>query len=235
MKRPRPRSMVKNALEVKPEAPPKMTVEQYIERRLADIAGYFTGALEQLMFQQGQEMTTQAGIIQYLDEQLAPGAAAAIKSVVAQNISRMKAEREARQKAADEADAKKATDVAARVDPCECCGAPGNTGSMPYGIYCDPCGNNIAHPTGYGFCFVADGREHRNARPADWVAPPEDAADRDTSGEPYDPTNPINIARHAEARRNRTGCYAPGASDDPDKETPADIAPTDPPTGAEVQ
>jgi hypothetical protein len=49
------------------------------------------------------------------------------------------------------------------------------------------------------------------------------APERDTSGEPYDPTSPASIAAHAEARRNRTGCYAPSASDDPDRVAP--IAP----------
>lgn len=52
----------------------------------------------------------------------------------------------------------------------------------------------------------------------DILAVGADPEDHDTSGEPYDPTSPVNIAAHAEARKNRTGCYAPGASDDPDKD-----------------
>lgn len=53
-------------------------------------------------------------------------------------------------------------------DLCECCGAPG-TSFAPYGVYCEPCGADICHPTGFGWCINVDnGREHRSARPDDW-------------------------------------------------------------------
>jgi len=86
----------------------KAAFMKYLESRLADMANFVTGATEQLMIQQGQMMTTQAGLIQYLDEQLAPGAASAIKSIVEQNIARMKAERAEKEKAANEAAEEKA-------------------------------------------------------------------------------------------------------------------------------
>lgn len=98
------------------------------EKRQADLANYLTGALEQLMMQQGQEMTVQAAIIEYLEELSVRGrhdvfAETRIKSIVEQNISRMKAEREARDaKLAEEAAKRKEAAAAADqviTDPAE--------------------------------------------------------------------------------------------------------------------
>lgn len=76
--------------------------KKWIDQRMADVMGYSSGALEQLMFQQGQAMTVQAAIIEYLDDKskLARDAVFAeerIKSIVTQNIAKAKAEREARE------------------------------------------------------------------------------------------------------------------------------------------
>lgn len=64
---------------------------------------------------------------------------------------------------------------------CECCGAPTVTSFYPYGDYCEPCGTDITHPTGYSHCFVTDGREHKCAQPADW-----DVRDHETPAERRD-------------------------------------------------
>lgn len=92
----------------------------WLEQRLADVMGYSSGALEQLMYQQGQMMTVQAAIIEYLEE-LAQrrkddvGAEVRIRSLVEQNIAKAKAERAAAEKraadvrAADVADQKLCT------------------------------------------------------------------------------------------------------------------------------
>lgn len=52
----------------------------------------------------------------------------------------------------------------AKADECECCGAPG-VSFYPYGIYCVACGDDVTHPTGYGWCFVENDREHRSRKP----------------------------------------------------------------------
>lgn len=45
---------------------------------------------------------------------------------------------------------------------CECCGASAlGSAYYPYGTYCKACGDDVSHPTGYGQCYVADGKEHR--------------------------------------------------------------------------
>lgn len=63
---------------------------------------------------------------------------------------------------------------------CECCGEPGETGSMPYGIYCRPCGDDVAHPTGDGSCYVEDGREHKARRQvSDAIGNDDDQGNRD--------------------------------------------------------
>ena len=85
-------------------------MREAVEKRLADVTGYLTGALEQLMLQQGQMMTVQAAILQFLDEQVAPGAEAQIRIIVETNIAKMKADREAREKAAAEEAAKRAAE-----------------------------------------------------------------------------------------------------------------------------
>lgn len=77
---------------------------KWISQQLADVQGYSTGALEQLMFQQGQMMTVQAGIIEYLQElsqgfRPAVGAEERIHSIVEQNIAKAKAERAEREAA----------------------------------------------------------------------------------------------------------------------------------------
>src|SRR6478752_5757112 len=77
-------------------------LKDWVEKRLADATGYVTGGLEQLMFQQAQMMSVQAAILQYLDEELAPGAEGRIRSIMETNIAKMKAEREAREKAQNE-------------------------------------------------------------------------------------------------------------------------------------
>lgn len=54
-------------------------------------------------------------------------------------------------------------------DECECCGAFALANNCyPYGTCCKACGDDVCHPTGYGFCFVEDGKAHSHRRPADW-------------------------------------------------------------------
>jgi len=167
-----------------------------VHQAVKDAGLYYSGATEQLLLQQGQAMTVQAGMLEWLDKHLGkPGFVPSdqIKAICEENIARMKAEREAR-----EAEAKKRAEEEA-VKP-----RPALT-SVPDESIED---------------FVA--AEAARATFGDPAAPP------DFGDKPYDPTAAANIAAHAEALRNRTGCYAPGASDDPDRVIPADIVPASP-------
>ena len=54
-------------------------------------------------------------------------------------------------------------------DACECCGALAvHNNCYPYGTYCGPCGDDVCHPTGFGFCYQP-GDQHTARKPVDFV------------------------------------------------------------------
>jgi len=197
-----------------------MQMRQFVN----DGALFHEGSREQLMYQLGQAMTVQAGIIEWLDKQFGrPGFTPSdqIAAIVQVNVAAARAAREER-----EAEAKrKAEEEAAKAakTPCECCGAPGNTGSMPYGIYCDACGKDVTHPTGDGSCFVRDGREHKGRRAGYCEAcgwyPPIDSDGVKTPG---------HVCQELPASAYRS-------IDDPALGAPANIAPAAPADAAPAQ
>lgn len=75
-----------------------------VHQALKDAGLYYQGANEQLMLQQGQAMTVQAGMIEWMDQHLGkPGFVPSdqIKAICEANIARAKAEREAKKAAED--------------------------------------------------------------------------------------------------------------------------------------
>jgi hypothetical protein len=203
----------------------------HVEKRLADLAGYLTGALEQLMFQQGQMMTVQAAIIEYLNEHLAPGSEATIRSIMETNIAKAKAERDAREKQlSEEAEKRKADAIVAEharimnAAACPACGAPA-------GSNCDSEDPAANHCPGRVTAANEAEAENLNGPDNERNAIP-DGETPDFGDGPYDPTAPVNIAAHAKAKREKTGAYAeeaPPANIAP--EAPVD-APADPPGSA---
>lgn len=120
------------------------SLRERIEQTLRNVTDYVTGALEQLMFQQGQTMTVQAAMLEYLVEQ-EPFARARIEQIVTESIAKAEAERKAKQeesaKRAAEKEIERATQAAADTSSaplCPSCGglscAPGCT-NKPAGAY----------------------------------------------------------------------------------------------------